>query len=439
MRVPDSCSRKDKGRSATDNAGQHAGEHGIALLTSMMILLFLTLAGAALMTSTRVDVQVATNYRTGVQSLFLAEAGIEAGRQTLRLSGNTPGENLVIAAGADGVLEESRDLDTLLASDDLPLLPVATGQRTAGQIMTDTAGDAAGLYHVWLRNDVTDGETATADSNQVVTLVSRARVGDAVRTIEAVVRRTELPDIPAALTLNGPVGTFNGANSNIFHVNGFDQCGGGENHSAIGVISDADDTFVTDAIPSNRWSNYTGESGEEPNVTDISGDLTGTDYNSVDGLESIVEGMEQTATTVYDPPFGGSTAISDIGSSTDPEIVVVNGDMTFGPGDGYGVLVVRGALTLSGNFNWTGIILVIGQGEIYWNGGGNGNISGGILLAKTRDTRTADNILGPVLATRGEVIADFNGGGGNGVSFDSCSLTDAEEGFPYVPIAWTEY
>ena len=69
---------------AVVSSGHDSGERGIALLTSMMILIFLTLAGGALISSTRVDVQVATNYRTGVRSLFLAEAGIEAGRQQLR-------------------------------------------------------------------------------------------------------------------------------------------------------------------------------------------------------------------------------------------------------------------------------------------------------------------------------------------------------------------
>lgn len=422
----------------TDGVRLH--ERGIALLTSMMILLFLTLAGAAVISSSRVDVQVATNYRTGVRSLFLAEAGIEAGRQALRVSGNTPGENLVIAAGSDGVLGTSRDLTTMLATDDLPLLPAATGLRTAGQSMNDTAGRSAGLYHVWLKNDVADGEDSTTDSNQVVTLVSRAKIGDAVRTVEAVVRRAELPDLPAALTLNGPVNPFLPSSSAIFEINGYDSGGGGENTYAIGVISGADDTTVSTSLvgPPDRSSNYTGYGGEEPNVEDISGDLD-TDYSTVSGLETMVEGLATTATTVYNPGFGGSTPLGNVGTADEPEIVVVNGDCDFGPGNGYGILVVRGDLTFLGNFSWTGIVLVVGQGTLLWNGGGTGHINGGILVARTHDEPTMDVPLGPLRSTRGDVSVDFQGGGGNGISFNSDSTANAQSGFPYVPISITEY
>jgi hypothetical protein len=410
----------------------------MALVTSILILLFLSLAGGALISSTRVDVQIASNYGTGVRSLYLAEAGIEAGREALRTSGAEVTTLLTTAAGADGNLASGRDLTGLLAGDDAPLLPADSGARSAGLVMSDTAGRAAGSYHVWLRNDVVDDRTATADTNDIVTLVSVARIGDATRTVEAVVRKATLPDLPAALTLNGPVNPFLPATSSIFEINGLDQSGNGNNLHAIGVISGADETLVSDAIPSNRANNYTGLGGETPNVEDISGDL-GSEYTTVSGLEAVVEGLSYAATSHYDPGLGNTTALPSVGSAASPEIVVVDGNCDFGPGDGYGILVVRGDLVLHGNFSWTGIILVIGQGTVEWNGGGHGEISGGILLARTRDEPTVANPLGPLRATRGDVSIDFNGGGGNGISFNSDSTANAQSGFPFIPISFNEY
>ena len=106
---------------------------------------------------------------------------------------------------------------------------------------------------------------------------------------------------------------------------------------------------------------------------------------------------------------------------------------------GYGILLVRGSLTVSGNFSWTGLILIIGQGELHWNGGGNGVVTGGIFLAKTRDTPYNGNAVGDQLANRGDVIADFNGGGGNGILYDTSAISSANATFPYAPIAVREF
>ena len=413
-------------------------QSGLALITALLILSFLSIIGGALLGSTTVDVRIAYNYRTNTQLLFLAEAGIEAGREALRNSANTVDTDLVAAAGVDAVISTSLDLTTLLAADDQPWLPSAVALRATGETLNDTVGDVVGTYHVFLRNDVADGETTTADSNDVLTFVSIARIGDGIKTIEALVKRDAFPPIPAALTINGNVGLFDAANSNLFQIDGIDQAGGGVNEHAIGVISAADDTTVTSAIPANRVNNYTGDGGVTPDVEDISGELSGP-LTTVSGLESIVESISSAATDTYTPGFGNSTSIGSIGGASDYRIVVVNGDATVGPGTGYGVLLVRGALSISGNLTWYGLILVIGQGEIHWNGGGNGEIQGGMFLAKTRDTPSVSSPLGDLLPMRGDVIADFNGGGGSGILYNTLTIENAMGRLPYVPMSITEY
>ena len=415
-----------------------ASERGMALLTALLIMSFLTILGGALLSSTTVGVRIADNYRTRTQLIFLAEAGIEAGREALRVSANDLDDDLATAAGADGVLATTLDLATLLAGDDLPLLPSDVGLRATGETLNDASGEPVGTYHVFVRNDVSDGETSTTDTNDVATLVSIARIGDTTKTIETVVLKGTFPPIPAALTLNGGVGLFDAANSNLFQIDGNDQAGSGNDENAIGVITAGDDTMVTDAIPDNRADNYTGDGGE-PDVADVSGELAGL-LTTTTGLESIVASVSASATTSYYPAWNGETSIStDIGAANDHQVTVVHGDLDFGPADGYGILLVRGSLTVSGNFSWTGLILIIGQGELHWNGGGNGVVTGGIFLAKTRDTPYNGNAVGDQLADRGDVIADFNGGGGNGILYNTTAISDANASFPYAPISIREY
>ncbi len=289
-----------------------------------------------------------------------------------------------------------------------------------------------------MRNDPAEGQTATTDANDVVTLVSIGTIGNATLTIAADVKKGTFPPIPAALTLNGGIGLFDAANSNLFRVDGFDSAGSGNNENAIGVISAGDDTTVTGAIPANRVSNYTGDGGATPDVEDVSTDLS-TSLETVSGLEDIVSSISDSATDTYTPGFGSSTSIGDIGSASDYRVVVVNGDATFGPGTGYGILLVRGVLTLSGNFNWNGLVLAIGQGEMHWNGGGNGEVQGGVFIAKTRDTATMSEPLGALRSTRGDIIADFNGGGGAGIIYNTSTIASANSTFPYYPIAVWEY
>src|SRR5215831_12367320 len=98
-------------------------QRGSALVLALMMLTFLMILGSALLTSVTLDVAIGENYRSETQLLYLAEAGIEDARQTLRDSTVSISQRLATAAGADGVLSSYQDLDALLNnSDDIPLL-----------------------------------------------------------------------------------------------------------------------------------------------------------------------------------------------------------------------------------------------------------------------------------------------------------------------------
>ena len=82
---------------------------------------------------------------------------------------------------------------------------------------------------------------------------------------------------------------------------------------------------------------------------------------------------------------------------------------------------------------------VIGQGVIHWNAGGNGTVTGGVVVARTRaDDRTTANPAGTLLSARGSVTADFSGAGGTGLRYDTSAISAASQTFPYTPIAVRE-
>ncbi len=123
----------------------------------------------------------------------------------------------------------------------------------------------------------------------------------------------------------------------------------------------------------------------------------------LNGLQSKAQ-----ATGRYFNPGSGSTTVND--STTSGMFTFVDGDCTLTSGSGF--LVVTGTLTMRGSTNFRGIVLVLGKGILIRNGGGNGDILGGITIAAF--DRTAGGFSAPTFLT--------NGGGNSNVQYDSSAL-----------------
>jgi hypothetical protein len=230
-----------------------------------------------------------------------------------------------------------------------------------------------------------------------------------------------------ALTLIGPNPVFGTPNSNPFHMIGTDcpTCTPGPPgcnttarppRDAIGIYDptgatnpSAVDTVIADL---GKPNNYVG-ANSSPDVHNANlGTMTASDLNS------FVSAVTSVATNVY----GSNPGSINLGTAANPPINVVNGNYTMGPTTGYGILVVTGTLTISGNYNWNGLILVIGAGASVMNGGGNGQVNGSVFVANT-----AGGILNPP-------TADWSGGGGNGIQYDHCWADDMLAKVPYTPV-----
>ena len=132
---------------------------------------------------------------------------------------------------------------------------------------------------------------------------------------------------------------------------------------------------------------------------------------SADRARAYLNSLQSRAQSVnryFKPGTGSATTISD--SVNAPMFTFVDGNCTLQGGSGF--LVVTGTLTMRGNTNFKGAILVLGTGQLIRNGGGNGDILGGITVAAF--DRTAGNFTAPTFHT--------NGGGNSTIQYDSSAL-----------------
>ena len=409
---------------------------------ALMLLTFLMILGTALLTSVTLDVAIGENYRSETQLLYLAETGVEEARSLLRSSPSTPSQLLQSAAGSDRLLSGSRDLDTLLAStDDLPF--INGGARSIPRLAIDTSGKPAGRYYVFLRNDAADGMTSLSDSNKVLTLLSVAILGEARKVLEVTVRKWQFPQLPASLVMSGSPVRFVPSSSGS-EISGLDITANGGDKRSIGARSLVDQLAILASIPGGTEIQYPGRGNPSPPPADVAviDTLLDPRLRTPAGMERVVDTIVENASDLSHPGWNGTTVLGNIGTSSDYRIAVVNGDGVLGPVTGFGILLVRGNLSVTGSYRWNGLVLVVGQGSIATVGPAIGTISGSILIARTRaPDRSPANELGTLLTAPGSIDADF-GGSGNSLRLENpgaANLDLVNQRFPYLPIAIREY
>jgi len=131
-------------------------ENGIGLVLTLMILAFLSMLVAALLTAVTMEVWIGDNYRTETQLVYLTEAGIEDGREAMRLGP----------------------------------IPVSGISFIESKRLLDTTGREAGRYSV------------TVVRNNPLTLRSAGSIGTARKTIDVRLRKVGFPWLPQAITIN---------------------------------------------------------------------------------------------------------------------------------------------------------------------------------------------------------------------------------------------
>jgi len=209
--------------------------------------------------------------------------------------------------------------------------------------------------------------------------------------------------VPASIlfrgSTNGQIATFLLGPSNAKTLTGHDNAGTGNIVPVFGLTKEEDQIVVDAAISSDGTV-----------VNPKTQLLTASDLpwwlNSPPNTISLLDELEIMA---KDRSRYFTTTTTDIGTEANPKFTFVNGDASIGPNaEGAGLLVVKGTLTLNGNFNFFGLILVLGNGNVLRTGGGSGIVTGAMVVAHITSGQ-------PFLAP----LFDSTGGGNLSVIYDS--------------------
>lgn len=127
--------------------------------------------------------------------------------------------------------------------------------------------------------------------------------------------------------------------------------------------------------------------------------------------------------------FPAGVTPDNFGSTTGKGITFADGNVSLA-GDGGGILICTGTLTLNGNFNFKGMIIVTGSGGVQRNGGGGGKLLGNMVIAPYNASNLAAGLLSPKY--------DLNGGGNSTIQFDSSSVFNGLEAIDNIIVGLAE-
>ena len=374
----------------------NTNQEGSALLLAVFVAALLSALGIALLHLGELNLKMNRAALSSKKSFYLAESGVEKGRRVL-YDANGGADNfgpaLEAATGGNDTLEFDPDQLQAQYDSDGNVIGIISGSDDQPLIDPSILGE--GFFAAYLTNDPIDHPHNLTDTNSraMVTGVG-AGPNRSFRIVEAIVEPHILlpPMPPAAITLVGSGPLFDGGSSGAEQYDGEDChfLGGGIPGLNLPIVGgtgpDAEDDIEAGMDPPDNY-NSGGYSGDEtgvdllndsdPIVADGLGpmDPIWTDCNY---LQELLEHLAQHATFYCDPAISCTPPVP----TAMDDVTFIDGDITLGPGFiGAGVLIVTGELTFTGNSDFTGIVLAIGEGSLIRSGGGNGVISGTTFLA----------------------------------------------------------
>jgi hypothetical protein len=394
-------------------------ERGAALLTALLLSLLLLAAGGTLILTTTMTGITALDSTAEMQAYYAAESGISRTLEVLR--GNVP----------------SNPAGTQASFHNVACTP-SLWTATAGNYV-NVASDGSSVFRVTSILDL-DDQTGSKCGDPLYK-PTRLRVQvlgvgpkNARKNMEVVVNRYTL-SYPVNATVTLPNGSgnpiaFNLGGSNVTSASGQDAYGTAPPIAAFAVSGT--DYNATNNVIDGCNADGTNCGGSAPVVTP--GDpLTLIGSNTPSFLQSVAtarqflygsEGMKNAAMNqgrYFDTGAAAIGSAAGLGASDsypDGVLTFVDGDFTIGPGDptGKGTLIVTGTLTLNGNFNWDGVIMVLGAGRVLRSGGGHGNIYGAMFVAKF--SADSDQFQAPTF--------DTSGGGTSNIQYNSDAIDRAK-------------
>jgi len=213
-------------------------------------------------------------------------------------------------------------------------------------------------------------------------LVSKSGLdNDSAKVVTKIEKIGGMPKVPSAMGFYTDTVSFN-ANGSAFAINGNDTkidgtAGYGKSLSGITVTGSDAQTTITDAMNSNQQNKVTGSGNYTPNIL-YNSNLTNTSLKN-----DVQKYIAQADTTYYAGTYDGT----QFGTESNPQITIVNGDITVGgTSGGYGIMIVENAskIDVTGDFTFNGLIYM--QGGMFQSKG-NIYIYGSLQFGSTSSTK----------------------------------------------------
>lgn len=214
----------------------------------------------------------------------------------------------------------------------------------------------------------------------------------------------------AAITIrsadDNSLGTYGIGDSAKYGYTGNDYSGGAA-LPAFAVTGAADLAYINGLVPSGTQTQVTGSN---PPVSPVAISDLPTFLQTAQGCRDLLTSLKADAYN-SNPALNRyfTSSPSDFGASTqDGLLTFVDGDCALPPQGGKGILVVTGTLDMRGSADFKGLVLVLGGGVLYRDGGGSDTSLGSVVVARFAST---GDFLPPTFVT--------SGAGGSNVKYDS--------------------
>jgi len=303
-------------------------EKGMVLAVTLMLIAALVLLGTTAVTTVTTDIKIAANYREGQVALYNAEAGVEQ------------------------VIAYLRTNTVTYPTASAPAVTITVSCPTGFNFNTSVVMNyvAPGRYRFQM--------TGTGANN-------------ASKTIEAyIVKNSYIPagaDGAVAMYGGGPAVAFKVGAGGGYAVDGHDypvptdsSCNGSAcNTTASSTLLAVPGLFTV--MSPTLTGNYGAHLEGNPDQT--LGLSRETEYNDLVN-KVLTEGL-------YQPTLG---------TRTSPAVTVIpNGITLNASGNGAGIIIVDdgGSLSINGNFEYEGLVILRGTGRVF--GAGTGNIFGSLI------------------------------------------------------------
>ncbi len=398
------------------------GERGAALITAILLSTLLLAAGGTLILTTGITGTNAVDSTSELQAYYAAEAGVARTLNVLR--GNS----------------QSNPTGTQATFRNIVSNPTLWNSTSGNLVSVDAASGSSFRVTSIVDPDDLDGSIRAANANYKPTRLRIQVAGfgskNAQKNMEIVVNRfTFNYVVKQVIPIQNQSGTpinFNPGSSNVTSYSGVDAYGNPLPTLPAFGVSGADYASANNIIDGCN-ADGTSCNGNGPNITPGDPQIL-TDDNTTDFMKSVkaarsflygTDGMMSLAVREGRYFSTGQQAINSAdglgANNPNGTFTFVDGDLTLGPGSptGQGTLIVTGTLTLDGNFNFNGVIMVLGAGRVLRSGGGHGNIYGAVFVAKfDRTGADTDLFQAPTF--------DVSGGGTANIQYNSDEVEKAK-------------